>query len=312
MKRRCTWRDYSGRGVYMLTMVVKDRRRLLGRLAGGVESPHIVHSPLGEKVIECIENITHFYKEIEIWKYVCMEDHVHILLFVSCQLTGITLGNVVKGFKTGCNKALRALFPHDEGLLPLFEEGYHDRIVYRKGQLQAIKQYIDDNPRRLAIKRYYPQLFRKYLHIVIAGQDYAAYGNILLLREVEKVQVVVHRSDTIDDHNRNLSMWKDVIENGGVLVSPFVSPREKEAREMARDYGGKLIVLKENGFPEVFKPYGWEFDYCIQGKLLLLAPWPFHYEKKRITRDQCLSLNSMASAICSITSQEARVISGSR
>lgn len=292
----------------MITLVVKNRRRLLGNLEGGVSDPHVLLSALGESVEQCVLNISEVHPEVEVWKHVVMEDHVHVLLYVSRNMIEKNLGIVVKGFKTGCNKALRSLFPEHKSLLPLFEEGYHDRILYREGQLEALKHYIADNPRRLAIKRHYPHLFRKYLHIVIANRDYAAYGNIFLLKEVEKSQVIVHRRDSQEEHQQHIVEWMKVLDNDGVLVSPFVSPREKQVRDMARECGGKLIVLKENGFPEVFKPNGWEFEYCVQGKLLLLAPWPFHQEKTKITRDQCLSLNSMASDICSITSKEARVV----
>lgn len=282
---------------------------MLGTLEGGIGNPHVHLSALGESVEQCVLFIPRVHPEVEVWKHVVMEDHVHVLLYVSRSMAGKDLGVVVKGFKTGCNKALRSSYPGQEALLPLFEEGYHDRILRREGQLEAMKHYIADNPRRLAIKRHYPHLFRKYLHIVVAGQDYAAYGNIFLLREVEKSQVIVHRRDSQEEHQHHLDEWMKVIDNEGVLVSPFVSPREKQVRDMAREREGKLIVLKENGFPEVFKPGGWEFEYCVQGKLLLMAPWPFHHEKTSITRNQCLSLNSMASAICSITTQETRVVS---
>ncbi|MBQ0069510.1 MAG: hypothetical protein KBT09_07125 [Bacteroidales bacterium] len=191
---------------------------------------------------------------------------------------------------------------------PLFEKGYHDRILSRYGQLELLKRYIDDNPRRLAVKRHMPQLFRKYLHVVIGNQEYAAYGNIFLLREPEKVQVVVHRKDSTDEHQKHMKQWETVVNNGGVLVSPFISAREREARDMARQYEGKLIILKENGFQEYFKPSGWEFNYCVTGKLLLLAPWAHHNQQTTITREQCMSLNNMALSICSLTTEEAHII----
>lgn len=298
MKRRSTWHDYSDRGIYMVTMVIEGRKRVLGRLQGGVKSPYIELSPLGEKVKECIEGIARFHSEIEIWKYVCMEDHVHILLFVKQRLENKNLGNVVKGFKTGCNKAFRELFPDCEDQLPLFEKRYHDRILYHEGQLAALKKYIDDNPRRLAIKRQYPQLFTQYLHVKVGEREYAAYGNIFLLREAEKRQVVVHRKDSEQEHSEHIRAWVQTVDNSGVLVSPFISEREKQVRDMCRERRGKLIILKENGLPQFFKPYGWEFEYCSSGLLLILAPWPYHNEKTVITRSQCLTLNTMAKEIC--------------
>lgn len=369
MKRRCQMNDYREPGIYMLTMAVEGRRRLLGRLVGDAlapmgsdSAPRINLNQLGLEVEEVIRTIPFFHPEIEVWRYVIMEDHVHVLIRVVRPLEK-HLGKVVGAVKGACSKAYwRSLgLPPDEqnrgtsehcgsvggsgehrgsvggsgehcasvggtgehcGSVggtgvpakrdakkrpPLFEEGYNDRILYRAGQLDVLKKYIADNPRRLAVKRQFPHLFRKYLHVRIGKQEYAAYGNIFLLRKTTKAQVIVHRRDTAEEHEAHMKEWKRVSVEGGVLVSPFISPREKEVREMAKECGGDMIILRENGFPDIFKPSGWEFDYCAEGRLLLLAPWPHHMERHTITRSQCLSLNDMAKEICSLTMEEACV-----
>ena len=59
MKRRCDEHDYTQRGIYMITMATEGRRPLFGTLRGdplatdGIEKPHIVLSPLGERVKAC-------------------------------------------------------------------------------------------------------------------------------------------------------------------------------------------------------------------------------------------------------------------
>lgn len=343
MKRRCVAHDYRAPGVYMLTMEVEERQRLLGRLVGNPsapigspDAPRVELSELGHEVEACILRIPEFYPQVEVWRYVIMEDHLHLLVYVKEPMKN-HLGMMVAGFKAGCNKCLRrspevrgsmlearGIVPEAtdgskpaltdllgvRGIVPeatasgqeerssLFASGYHDRFLHQSGQLENLKRYIDDNPRRLAVKRQLPNLFRKYLHVVVGSREYAAYGNIFLLREVEKQQVIVHRRDSDHDYELHCSEWMSTIANGGVLVSPFISVREKRVRDMARDECGKLIILKENGFPDFFKPIGWEFDYCAEGKLLLLAPWPHHSKKAQITRAQCLSLNEMATEIC--------------
>lgn len=57
-------------------------------------------------------------------------------------------------------------------------------------------------------------------------------------------------------------------------------------------------VLVENGFTPLTKPKGEQFEACSEGRLLLLAPWPHHNEKRKITASQCQALNLMATAIC--------------
>ena len=53
-----------------------------------------------------------------------------------------------------------------------------------------------------------------------------------------------------------------------------------------------------NGFPPLYKPPGKYFDACAKGLLLMLAPWPYHTERRTITREQGLALNTFAFEIC--------------
>ena len=57
MLRRAVWHDYSGRSMYMVTLVTEGRRPLLGTLAGHSDGaagtddePRCVLSPLGDAV----------------------------------------------------------------------------------------------------------------------------------------------------------------------------------------------------------------------------------------------------------------------
>jgi hypothetical protein len=61
--------------------------------------------------------------------------------------------------------------------------------------------------------------------------------------------------------------------------------------------GYNIILLRENGFPKLYKPSGEAFDACAKGVLLQISPWEFHYERRVITREQCLHLNAMAERI---------------
>ena len=58
----------------------------------------------------------------------------------------------------------------------LFEPGYHDRVLSHRGQLQAMIDYIHDNPRRLLIKREHSVLFA-HRTVTAAGTTFQAIGN---------------------------------------------------------------------------------------------------------------------------------------
>lgn len=121
--------------------------------------------------------------------------------------------------------------------------------------------------------------------------------------EIIRLQVRCHNNTTSQNLHLIEQQKKYFLEcgkKGGVVVSPCISAGEKEIARAALEAKQPLIVVLENGFPPMYKPPGRLFDACAEGLLLMLAPWPFHMEKRTITRDQCLQLNAMAAAISNV------------
>ena len=297
MKRRRVGHDYQSRCIYMVTLVVKERRPLLGTLTGDGETiPAIVEpSPLGRAVIQNLVNIPSFYPEIEIWTFQLMPDHLHAIFFVKERIP-VHLGKVINGFKVGCNRAYRELVKGD--LTGLWEDGYNDIILDQEGQLQIMKRYILDNPRRLAIKRTHPDLFRVQRNIKAGDFTFAALGNVFLLDAPCLMQVQCTRKLTTQQIHDTVQQFLSHAQNGAVLVSPSISPGEKAVMKAAFEYGFPVIVLQENGFAPLAKPGGRRFNACAEGRLLLLAPWEHHNDKRVIKHSQCLDINEMVRTIC--------------
>ena len=297
MKRRRVGHDYQGRCIYMITLVVKERQPLLGTLTGdGETDPAIIEPlPLGRSIIQSLQNIPQFYPEIAIWTYQLMPDHLHFILFVKERIP-VHLGKVINGFKVGSNRIYRELVKSD--LTGLWEEGYNDMILDREGQLQRMKAYIHDNPRRLAIKRNHPDLFKVQRNIKVGDYTFAALGNVFLLDAPCLLQVQCTRKLTQQQINEAVQQFLSQAQNGAVLVSPSISPGEKAVMKAAFEHGFPVIVLQENGFAPLAKPGGRRFEACAQGRLLMLAPWEHHNDKRVIKRSQCLDLNEMARVIC--------------
>ena len=182
----------------------------------------------------------------------------------------------------------------------LWSEGYHDMIVWREGQLQKMIDYVHDNPRRLAMKRAQPDLFRVRRQLVVAGREMDALGNLFLLEWPQIVQVRCSRSLTQAAVEQEVARMLKLCEQGAVLVTPSISPGEKAVTRAAFEAGHRVILLLENGFGEFAKPGGRLFDACAEGRLLLLAPWEHHNDKRAIKRWQCEELNAMAYTIATL------------
>lgn len=194
------------------------------------------------------------------------------------------------------------LLPHSRGAKgpSLFSPGYHDSLLMGKGQLRNMVSYVLDNPRRAMIKREHPDLFRIVSNLTVGGRSFAAIGNRWLLNRPMRLQVRCH-NNTSAENLRLIACQKEYFlqrgRMGAVVVSPCISPGEKEIARAALAAGLPLIVVLENGFPPLYKPPGRYFEACADGTLLMLAPWPHHTEHRMITRRQCVELNAMAASV---------------
>ena len=128
--------------------------RALGLKPDEIEAK-VVFSPLGKAIFDHFRRMGEFTPGLEPVYCAVMPDHLHLLVKVVRELKR-PLGNAIGGFKTGCEKIYQRL--GGEGRL--FAEGFVDEIVLKAGQLSAEFDYLVDNPRRLAVKRLFPELFR--------------------------------------------------------------------------------------------------------------------------------------------------------
>ena len=286
-----------------------------GSVAGAAPVPaFLTLSPLGEIVLEVWRRTSSLYPGVEACECVAMPDHFHGILWVKKRLPR-HVGHIIKAFKRVSEKECGSWgsSPHgtSKGLvLPpppgsivgaapaptsLWEKGYQDSILLRRGQLKAMANYIADNPRRLAIKRANPELFTVVRDLTVApGRACPAFGNLFLLDYPLKREVQVSRSisaDALADRTEELLY---AAKHGAVLVSPCISPGEREIARAALNAGLRLIVILANGFGPLYKPAGRYFDACANGRPLMLAPLPYRREKTTITREQCLTLNGWA------------------
>jgi REP element-mobilizing transposase RayT len=311
MQRRCPGNDYTARRMYMITMVTEDRHPLFGKVLGrsdapadSPDAPRMELSPLGKKVEDCWHQIPVVHPEVELIALQLMPDHLHGILFVREKLDR-PMGKILLGFKQGCNKAYRELFPEaaaafsasrSRGLL--FAHGYNDKILLREGQLQHWIDYLRDNPRRLLMKRERPDLFRVQRGLTVGALQFSAIGNRFLLNRPLLVQVQCSRRLTDEQIQEVTDSFLFQARMGAVLVSPCISKGEKHVMRSAFEEGLPLIILQENGFTELAKPGGRRMEACMRGQLLLLAPWAHHNEQLTISRNQCLQLNEMARQLC--------------
>lgn len=277
----------------MVTLNVAGRRPLLGTLAGNERHAHCRLSPLGLEVQEAWYRGGQVYDGVMLLQCQLMPDHLHAIVFFTRHLP-FDLGRVVRGFKAACNAAYRRHGLQCDEHPGLWESGYHDRILRREGQLDRLKEYIADNPRRRLVRSLRPDFFTVVHRIEVAGLTLDTQGNRFLLDAPWMVAVRCSRSaDVTAERERYLAMAR----RGAVLVSPSVSPGEKAAMRAAMDCGYPVVFVRPQGFSNFAKPGGRTFDICAAGRFLQVSAWPFTTRPDELDRKRCLAMNAVASAL---------------
>ena len=211
---------------------------------------------------------------------------------------------------------------------PLFSPGYNDRILKNSRQLQAWKDYLIDNPYRLLVRRTFPSHFRRSLDVKIGDETFSAFGNFLLLKKPEKLQVFCHRKARFSQlneeektrHNINYkaspdtptsipyteteafkkekNCLLDAAFSGIPLVTPGISEGEKNIMNACIKAGLPLIHIQQEKICELWKPEKTRFDACVAGHMLILFPKSDKVNTES-RYDNFHRMNELASMICS-------------
>lgn len=321
---------WKGAGLYHITLKIPSHEALLGTLVIPNDDPkqaRVDILPLGKAVLDCLRKVPEYHPEIQVLHYCLMPDHLHSVWYVRHQMPQGIL-SAIRGFWQGAKKAGREIFPPaphalssdapqalssvtSDSIRPEFKERIftempHIRPMGQYRQLSATNQYIDMNPQRLATKRKNPKFFRVQEGIEIAGRTFRAVGNADILQHFRYAPVHVHSEWVKMAINGNDKPLRDYMNGcvkdarqGTVMVSPFISDKEKEVLVVLLAEGHNIILLTDNGFRDYYKPSDGLFDSVEAGHVLILSPFDYNPKKHRISRDECVALNNMAAEIAS-------------
>ena len=128
--------------------------------------------------------------------------------------------------------------------------------------------------------------------------DCDSYGDRGLLQR-RLLPVVCHRKDSTR-HAEQMARCLEEAAQGTVLVSPRIAKGEQAIMDEAASRGFAVVLIADNGFPEVYHPSAERIERCAEGRLLIVTPWQYHYRRKDegITVMECKTMNCIAQALC--------------
>ena len=128
--------DYSSEGAYFLTLCLQKKLSLFE------------NHQAKEMVEKWIVEIENKYENVTVDCYVVMEDHVHLILFIT-EGNQISLSEIMKWFKTmTTNEYIRGV--RDRVYEPfekkLWQRSFYDHIIRNDEDLNEKREYVMNNP----------------------------------------------------------------------------------------------------------------------------------------------------------------------
>lgn len=161
--------DYGSNGFYFVTICTKNRIPYFGEITAATNSPSQIPTRLqnvvetgncpslqptiiGQTAIKFWTEIPKHYPFVQLDEFVVMPNHIHGILFFNCpaknnwepnKFAGQSknLGAVIRAFKSTTKK-----YANQNNIEFEWQSRYHDRIIRNEKELNAIRQYIIDNP----------------------------------------------------------------------------------------------------------------------------------------------------------------------
>lgn len=125
-------------------------------------------------------------------------------------------------------------------------------------------------------------------------------GCSALLSAERKLPLVCHRSDAPFFERQRDAVLRAARE-GAVIVSAFVSPKEREIGRLLLMEQLPVIEVCDNGFGDRYKPSGKSFYACAENRLVQISPWNYEYcPDLAVNREVCLVMNELARVIAGV------------
>ena len=136
--------DYSSPGAYFITICTKDKKNVFW---DGCQ-PDIVGediilplSPYGKIAEKAIKAIPEHYANIELWQYVVMPNHIHLILSIPYDsgrlIASPTIATVIGQMKRFVSKQIGTA---------IWQRSFYDHIIRDRQDYDKIAKYVQDNP----------------------------------------------------------------------------------------------------------------------------------------------------------------------
>ncbi|MBR6501931.1 MAG: transposase [Clostridia bacterium] len=152
--------DYNTQGAYFITICTQNRKEILSNIVVGtgvLDCPKTILSNYGKIAKKYINEISNFYDNLSVDKYVIMPNHIHLLISIIKSENGQSgtpvptnvnsvVSRFVSTFKRFCNK---------EYTKNIWQPRFYDHVIRGEQDYKEIWQYIENNPAKWEDDEFY-------------------------------------------------------------------------------------------------------------------------------------------------------------
>lgn len=125
-------------------------------------------------------------------------------------------------------------------------------------------------------------------------------GSYDLLKRSDKVSLICHRAEEQYFNFQRMAIL-DAAQEGSVVVSAFISPKEKEIKRLLIEQHLPFIEVLGFGITPDYHPFGRAYEACAAGMLTQISPWDYRMQAgHRLTREMCIAMNELVRVISNI------------
>lgn len=153
--------DYSQNGYYFVTICTEKRAKILSKIVGRglapAEREYTINLTRYGKIAEQqLFDLEKRYNNIKVDYYVIMPNHIHIIIEIN-ETAGAsprpTLDNVICSYKSLTTILINRI--DNVAGRKVFQTSYFDHIIRNEQELFEIRKYIDENPTKWELDKYY-------------------------------------------------------------------------------------------------------------------------------------------------------------
>lgn len=149
--------DYASTGAYFVTICSHSKQALFGEIKSGA----MLLNDYGQHAERAWLAIPEHFPAVDLDECIFMPNHMHGIVFIDRERARHAsplqkmpnLGTVIGAFKSAATRRINQhrATPGE----PVWQRNYHEHVIRNENSLAEIREYIDNNPLKWELDKYY-------------------------------------------------------------------------------------------------------------------------------------------------------------